>query len=92
MTVFQQELVACIKEFPGSTDRELTDKLFGRHVHPSRVNQEARLLDLRGKLERRKREDGRIGNFPIGSKEVGRVRRIVNRGLKVIFPPKARHR
>lgn len=46
------------------TDRELTDVLKGKHVHPSQVNQEARYLEQKGLLVRRPRNDGVIGNYP----------------------------
>lgn len=67
MTQFQESLLACVRKLPGIADRALSETLLGKHVHPSRVNQEARLLASRGILQRCRREDGRIGNYPVKS-------------------------
>lgn len=64
MPPFAHDLIALINESPGRTDRELTDVLKGNGAHPSQVNQEARLLERKGLLVRRRREDGVIGNYP----------------------------
>lgn len=64
MTDFQEKLLAAVANVPGRTDRELTDCLLSRNDAPSRVNQEAHLLENRGDLIRRKRADGLIGNYP----------------------------
>jgi hypothetical protein len=48
---------------PGLSDREITDRIFGTGIHPSQVNQICRHLEAAGRLVRRAREDGRIGNY-----------------------------
>lgn len=65
MTQFQESLAKCVEKSPGISDRQLSEVLLGKGVHPSRVNQEARLLVSRGILRRVRREDGRIGNYPV---------------------------
>lgn len=67
MKKFAEKLVYVLKQSPGLTDRELTDILKGRHVHQSQVNQEARLLEGKGVIERIRRPDGKIGNYLTGS-------------------------
>jgi hypothetical protein len=69
MTSFAERLIAAIDQHPGTTDRFLTNILFGPDRHPSQVNQEARLLSERGQIERRRRPDGRLGNFPFTTPE-----------------------
>jgi len=64
MTSFADKLLALVGKTPGATDRDLADILLGKGKHPSQVNQEARLLESRGILVRRRREDGLIGNYP----------------------------
>ena len=70
MTDFQQKLLRLVSEYPGITDRHLTDIIFGKDKHQSQVNQEANLLCNRDLLERKRRPNGRIGNYivpaPIG--------------------------
>ena len=68
MTDFQHRLITAVEDIPGRTDRELTDYLLARSDAPSRVNQEARLLESRGTLIRKMRPDGLIGNYPAGQK------------------------
>lgn len=71
-TKFQAQLLAYVAANPGQTDRQVTAGLFGRAVHPSKVNQEARLLSWRGQVFRQLRLDGRIGNYPV-SQEANRL-------------------
>jgi hypothetical protein len=68
MTAFQERLIAAVEDIAGRTDRELTDYLLSRSDHTSKVNQEARLLEGRGRLARKRRPDGLIGNYPVASK------------------------
>jgi len=49
---------------PGLKDRELAERLLGRHAPQQGVNQVARQLASAGQLVRRNRSDGRIGNYP----------------------------
>jgi hypothetical protein len=65
MTQFQGSLEKCVEKSPGISDKQLSEMLLGKGVHPSRVNQEARLLVSRGNLRRVRRLDGRIGNYPL---------------------------
>ncbi|HWA38120.1 MAG TPA: hypothetical protein VG873_09675 [Burkholderiales bacterium] len=75
MTEFQEKLLTAVADAPGRTDRELTDSFLTRSDPPSRINQEARLLESRGVLIRRKRADGLIGNYPAKtSPKLGLVR------------------
>ncbi len=64
MATFGERFLAHVCQHPGMSDRELTDALLGKGKHPSQVNQEARLLEGRGKITRRTRADGVIGNYP----------------------------
>lgn len=64
MALFAADLIKLVNESPGMTDRELTDVLKGKGVHPSQVNQEARHLEQKGLLVRRPRNDGFVGNYP----------------------------
>lgn len=59
-------ILMALQEKPGLTDRELSDLLLGANVHPSRINQECRLIESSGRLLRQMRSDGRIGNYPEG--------------------------
>jgi hypothetical protein len=77
MTQFQQSLEKCVEKSPSISDRQLSDMLLGKGVHPSRVNQEARLLVSRGILRRERREDGRIGNYPAKRKFLGKLLRLL---------------
>jgi hypothetical protein len=48
---------------PGLTDREITDRLAGRNRGQQTVNQMCRQLENEGRLVRRSRHDGLIGNY-----------------------------
>ncbi len=75
MTPFAEKLLEVIKSSPGQTDRQITNRLFGRATHPSKVNQEARLLERKGLVTRRVGEQGHICNYAIssGRKEVSKL-------------------
>src|SRR5258708_29303111 len=47
----------------GLTDCELTDRVFGFGVGQQAINQAARMLATARRIARRRREDGKIGNF-----------------------------
>lgn len=68
---FGEQLLARVRRQPGLSDRELSELLAGKGVHPSQVNQEARLLEQRGVLVRKKRRDGILGNYPSGAEVAG---------------------
>jgi hypothetical protein len=53
---------------PGLTDRQLTDRIFGKATHPSQVNQSCRLLASQGIVERKLGDDGKVGNYRSGEK------------------------
>ena len=52
---------------PGKTDREIADALDGKSRNQQAVNRACRELARIGKLRRRKREDGLIGNYPVAA-------------------------
>ncbi|MCH7977639.1 MAG: MarR family transcriptional regulator [Acidobacteria bacterium] len=59
------------REIPGLTDREITDRLMGPNLGQQAVNQATRALAVSGTLIRRKRHDGKFGNYlgePSGEK------------------------
>ncbi len=60
----KDRILLALKRDPGVTDRELTDKIHGRDVGQQAVNQAARALAGAGRLIRRQRPDGKIGNYP----------------------------
>ena len=68
MALFAEKLLEVVRSSPGLTDRQITDRLFGKATHPSQVNQEARLLERKGLLKRHVGKDGRIGNYLASSK------------------------
>jgi hypothetical protein len=61
----KDRLVALMALEPGLTDRELADRLLGRAAPQQSVNQAARQLAAVQRLTRRRRPDGRIGNYPV---------------------------
>jgi hypothetical protein len=65
MRTVAERLVIAIAQHPGETDRFFTDLLLGASRHPSQVNQEMRLLGQRGQIVRKRRDDGKLGNFAI---------------------------
>ena len=56
-----------MKNIPGLTDREISNRLLGSAAPQQGVNQRARAMAARGEIQRRARHDGKIGNFPMGS-------------------------
>jgi hypothetical protein len=67
MSSLRVRIVALLKERPGLTDREITDILFKPGAPQQPVNQICRQLQAKGIIARRKRSDGRIGNYPCGN-------------------------
>jgi hypothetical protein len=61
----KERALALIRQKPGITDRELTDKLLGPDAHPSPVNTACRQLAGDGKIRRQARPDGLTGNYPV---------------------------
>lgn len=70
MVTLPQELLQLVQKSPGLTDREITDTLRGKSAPQQPVNIAARSLANRGRLLRKKREDGLIGNFPASGSDV----------------------
>ncbi len=64
MTTLAERVLDALQESLGLSDRELTDRLAGKSAGQQAVNQVARALAARGRLNRRRRPDGRIGNYP----------------------------
>ena len=64
MAPLKENVLALVRNTPGLTDREITDRLFGPAAAQQAVNQVARLLAAQGALERRRRHDGKLGNYP----------------------------
>jgi hypothetical protein len=60
----KENLLAVVRNTPGLTDREITDRLLGPAAAQQAINQIARLLAAQGALERRRRPDGKLGNYP----------------------------
>ncbi len=65
MATVAEKFLEAVEQYPGETDRFYTDLLFDRSRHPSQVNQEGRLLAGRGLVQRKMREDGRLGTYPV---------------------------
>ena len=53
---------------PGATDRRLSELLFGTPNRRTQINGECRYMERGGRLIRRKRDDGLIGNYPVRPK------------------------
>lgn len=60
----KKRILLALEKNPGITDRELTDQVLGPGAGQQAVNQAARALAGAGRLVRRQRPDGRIGNYP----------------------------
>jgi hypothetical protein len=65
--VLKEKILLVLKEFPGLTDRQITDRVLGLHKPQQSVNQICRDLESKGFLIRQTREDGRIGNYLQGN-------------------------
>jgi hypothetical protein len=66
MSMLQTQILELVALMPGLTDREITNRLRGTSEHQQPINQTARLLESKGLLIRRKRDDGLIGNYSSG--------------------------
>jgi hypothetical protein len=64
MATLRDRVLELVTSAPGLTDRVLADRLVGHDAPQQRVNQVARQLASAEQLVRRKRSDGRIGNYP----------------------------
>ncbi|MCZ6491942.1 MAG: MarR family transcriptional regulator [Acidobacteria bacterium] len=63
MATLKDRIVDLLSELPSLTDREITIRLMGPNVGQQAVNQATRALTASGKLIRRKRRDGKLGNY-----------------------------
>ncbi|MEX1248175.1 MAG: hypothetical protein WEA61_06790 [Anaerolineales bacterium] len=57
------QIISLLKRDPGLTDREITDVLRGHTFDQQPINGACRGMEKQGKIIRRKRQDGLIGNF-----------------------------
>jgi hypothetical protein len=63
MPMLAEKILALVGATPGLTDQEMADRIFGSKAPQQSVNQAARTLASKGKVIRRKRSDGKIGNY-----------------------------
>jgi len=66
MPTLKEKILEVLARHPGRTDRELTELIKGRGEPQQPVNIACRDMAERGIVERRKRDDGLIGNYPTG--------------------------
>ena len=59
----KQQILFALESTPGMTDREITDQVLGPGTGQQAVNQAARALAGTGRVVRRSRPDGKIGNY-----------------------------
>ena len=59
----KQQILFALESAPGMTDREITDQVLGPGTGQQAVNQAARALASTGRVVRRPRPDGKIGNY-----------------------------
>jgi hypothetical protein len=67
MPSLAEKILTLIAQQPGLTDRQIATHLLGASAPQQSVNIAARGLASRGRLARRRRDDGLIGNFLIGT-------------------------
>ena len=65
MATFKDEIRSLLAKTPGLSDREITDKLRGTNVRDEPTTVMCRELARTGKLDRRRRGDGFIANYPV---------------------------
>ena len=66
MPILKERISELVSERPGLTDREITNVIKGRGEPQQPVNQACRRLEAAGMALRRRRDDGLIGNYPMG--------------------------
>lgn len=64
MATLRDRILELASAEPGLTDREIANRLLGRDAPQQAVNQVARQLASEGRIVRRERPDGKIGNYP----------------------------
>src|SRR5262252_8708783 len=60
----KESVLALVRSAPGLTDREIANRLLGSRARLARVNEPARSLAAEGLIARRRRYDGKLGNYP----------------------------
>jgi len=63
MNRIAQDIMNFLQRYPGLSDRELTNLIFGALEPQQRINQECHKLEEKGMISRTKRLDGIIGNY-----------------------------
>ncbi|MEI7946520.1 MAG: MarR family transcriptional regulator [bacterium] len=64
----KDEVLNKVRMYPGKTDRELTNMIFGPGNIQQPVNQAANALEKKGFIMRRNRpSDNRVGNYPVSA-------------------------
>jgi hypothetical protein len=66
MPTLKEQILEAARKRPGLTDREITDRIRGRREAQQPINQACRQMETAGRLQRRHRHDGLIGNYPTG--------------------------
>ena len=64
MAIMKESVLALVRSAPGLTDREIANRLLGSRARQARVHQSARSLAAEGLIARRRRYDGKLGNYP----------------------------
>ena len=70
MPTLKERILVLLQSGDGLTDREITDRLFAPGAPQQPVNQTCRQLESQGRLLRRSRPGGKIGNYLTGAAEV----------------------
>jgi hypothetical protein len=60
----RDQIASVVRDFPGLTDREITDQLRGKGAIQQPINLTCRQMEAVRLLVRRRRGDGLIGNYP----------------------------
>lgn len=68
MAALKQQIIDVLARTPGLTDREITNLVKGPSGPQQPVNVACRELAAKGILDRRRRDDGLIGNYPNGTR------------------------
>jgi hypothetical protein len=84
MEELREKLLEKVKDLPGLTDREIADRLLGKKARVQSVNWAAHCLERRRLLERRRRPDGKIGNYAAGVAVADTEERIIKEKPPVV--------
>ncbi len=83
MTTLKEHIAQLLAHSPGLTDREITDRLRGRDARQQPINAVCRELAKGRLLDRRRRNDGLLGNYPTGVSSVAGSRSLRSRSSAV---------